>query len=68
VIGLTESSSDVRHVAYEEVYEHGIEDMLHRIPSTLKIREAVGWEPERTLDDILADVIAFERERDATPA
>jgi UDP-glucose 4-epimerase len=63
VIELTGSSSDIRHVAYEDVYEHGIEDMLHRIPSTAKIHDAVGWAPERTLDDILADVIAFERGR-----
>ena len=37
--------------------------MLHRIPSTAKIRASIGWEPRRTLDDILADVIAFERDR-----
>jgi hypothetical protein len=45
------------------VYGIGIEDMLHRIPSTAKIRAAVGWEPERTLDAILSDVLAFERGR-----
>jgi UDP-glucose 4-epimerase len=63
VVGLTGSASEVGHVAYEDVYEHGIEDMLHRIPSTEKINAAIGWQPERTLDDILADVIAFERDR-----
>jgi hypothetical protein len=25
------------------------------------VHAAIGWEPERSLDDILADVIAFER-------
>ena len=35
--------------------------MLHRIPSTEKIAAAIGWQPERTLEDILGDVIAFER-------
>ncbi len=34
--------------------------MLHRIPSIDKITAAIGWTPTRTLDDILADVIAFE--------
>jgi UDP-glucose 4-epimerase len=63
VIELTNSSSTVSHIPYSEVYEHGIEDMLHRIPSTDKIRAAIGWEPERTLADILADVIGFERGR-----
>jgi len=63
VIDLIGSSSSVSYVAYEDVYGIGIEDMLHRIPSTAKIRAAVGWEPRRTLDEVLADVIAFERDR-----
>jgi len=63
VIDLIGSSSSLSYVAYEDVYGIGIEDMLHRIPSTAKIRAAVGWEPRRTLDEILADVIAFERDR-----
>jgi len=63
VLELTGSSSDIEHIPYEDVYGIGIEDMLHRIPSTEKVRFAIGWEPERTLDDILADVIAFERGR-----
>jgi UDP-glucose 4-epimerase len=60
---LTESSSEIEYVAYDDVYGIGIEDMLHRIPSTAKIRAAIGWAPERTLDDILGDVLAFERDR-----
>jgi nucleoside-diphosphate-sugar epimerase len=63
VIELTGSSSGVTKIPYAEVYEHGIEDMLHRIPSTDKIRLAIGWEPERSLEDILCDVVAFERSR-----
>jgi nucleoside-diphosphate-sugar epimerase len=35
--------------------------MLHRIPSTEKLAAVTGWAPTRTLDDILADVIAYER-------
>jgi UDP-glucose 4-epimerase len=63
VIELTDSSSEIAYVPYDKVYEHGIEDMLHRIPSTEKIRAATGWQPERTLEDVLADVIAHERTR-----
>ncbi len=62
MIELTGSSSEIRHVPYEEVYGQGIEDMLHRIPSIEKIEAATGWTPERTLDDILQDVVAHERE------
>jgi nucleoside-diphosphate-sugar epimerase len=31
--------------------------MLHRVPCIDKVREAIGWEPTRTLEDILADVV-----------
>ena len=68
VLELTGSDSTIEHVAYEDVYGIGIEDMLHRIPSTAKIDATVGWRPERTLDDILADVLAFERARLETSA
>jgi UDP-glucose 4-epimerase len=61
VVELTGSTSEIVHVPYERVYEQGIEDMLHRIPSTEKLAAVTGWAPTRTLDDILADVIAYER-------
>ena len=58
------SSSPTEYVAYEDVYGGiGIEDMLHRIPSIEKTEAAIGWKPERLLDDILADVIEFESGR-----
>ena len=51
-----------------EVYPHGaIEEMFHREPSIEKIGAAIGWAPTRTLDDILDDVIAFERSGSKPP-
>ena len=58
VLALTGSSSELVPVPYEEVYGQGIEDMLHRMPSIEKIKDAIGWEPTRSLDEILADVLA----------
>ncbi len=52
---------DVEFVPYDKVYGEGIEDMLHREPAIDKIREAIGWAPERDLDTIIADVIADRR-------
>jgi len=57
----TGSESDVSFVPYDEVYGQGIEDTLHREPATGKIRDAIGWQPERDLDAILADVIEHQR-------
>jgi UDP-glucose 4-epimerase len=62
VIELTSSTSELVYVPYDQVYAEGIEDMLHRIPSTEKILAAVGWQPERDLERILADVLDHTRE------
>jgi UDP-glucose 4-epimerase len=62
VLDRTESKSDVVYVPYEEAYAQGIEDMLHRMPSIEKVRAAVGWQPERSLDQILEDVVAYEKQ------
>jgi UDP-glucose 4-epimerase len=64
---LTSSTSEIVFVPYSEVYGHGIEDMQHRAPSIVRIREAIGWQPTLDLDRILADVIAHVRES-AVPA
>ncbi len=62
VVAKTESSSEIVFVPYEDVFPHGaMEEMFHREPSIEKIGAAIGWAPSRSLDDILGDVIAFER-------
>ena len=58
---LTGSASEIMRVSYEQAYEEGFEDMMRRVPDTTKIRDAFGWTPTRTLDDILGDVIAAFR-------
>jgi UDP-glucose 4-epimerase len=61
VLALTESSSEIVHLEYDEVYGLGIDDMLHRVPAIERISGAIGWRPTRDLDAILHDVIAHER-------
>jgi UDP-glucose 4-epimerase len=61
VLELTKSSSDLVYVPYDEVYGQGIEDMLHRQPSIDKVAAALGWQPEHSLETILADVVHFTR-------
>jgi UDP-glucose 4-epimerase len=67
VLELTGSSSEIVFVPYDEVYGQGIEDMLHRIPSIEKVGSTIGWEPKRTLDEILADVIEHVRTAPVEP-
>jgi nucleoside-diphosphate-sugar epimerase len=61
VLELSGSRSEIVYVPYDKVYGTGIDDMLHRLPSIDKIAAAIGWRPERTLDEILTDVIAYTR-------
>jgi UDP-glucose 4-epimerase len=61
VLELTGSSSELTYVPYDEVYGLGIEDTLHREPSIAKIADAIGWKPEKRLDQILDDVIELAR-------
>jgi UDP-glucose 4-epimerase len=64
VRAAVESRSEIVFVPYEQVYPHGaIEEMFHREPSLEKIESAIGWQPTRTLDEILEDVVAYERDR-----
>ena len=55
-IDLTGSASEVRFVSYDEVYGAGFEDMQRRVPSLEKARNLIGYQPTRTLDDIINDV------------
>ena len=61
VRAATESTSELVHVPYDQVYGQGIEDMIHRMPSIEKVQTAVGWTPALGLEEILADVIASVR-------
>jgi UDP-glucose 4-epimerase len=57
VIDLTRSSSVIELVPYEQAYGENFEDMPRRVPSLDKIAAAIGYAPERSLDDVLTDVI-----------
>jgi UDP-glucose 4-epimerase len=58
---LTGSDSEIVTVPYDEAYEQGFEDMQRRVPDTARINELIGWAPERSLGEILADVIEHQR-------
>jgi UDP-glucose 4-epimerase len=61
VLTVTGSSSPLVQIPYGEVYGQGIEDMLHRQPSIDKVEGAIGWQPTRSLDEILDDVVQHAR-------
>jgi UDP-glucose 4-epimerase len=52
-------------VSYSDAYEAGFEDMQRRVPDIAKINRVIGWEPIKSLDQTLDEVIAFFRARNA---
>jgi UDP-glucose 4-epimerase len=58
---LTDSSSEIAFVPYEDAYESGFEDMQRRVPDTRKLEQLTGWQPTKDLRAILDDVIASKR-------
>jgi UDP-glucose 4-epimerase len=60
------SDSEIVNVPYDEAYEAGFEDMPRRVPDISKIRDWLGWEPSRSLEEILTDVVEHQRATGAT--
>lgn len=62
-IALTDSSSQIRFVPYAEAYGEGFEDMRRRVPSLEKAKRLIGYQPTRSLENIINDVAdAFRKE------
>jgi UDP-glucose 4-epimerase len=60
---LTQSTSEIVFVPYDEAYEEGFEDMPRRIPDISKVSELVGFRPNMNLDGILKSVIDYQSGR-----
>jgi UDP-glucose 4-epimerase len=61
-IALTSSTSKVTYIPYEEAYGEGFEDMQRRVPSLEKAKRLIGYQPTRSLDQIINDVAADLRQ------
>lgn len=63
---MTGSSSEIVYVSYAMAYGPEFEDIRHRVPSIAKLRRTIGYAPTVTLDEILARVIDYTRQKLAT--
>src|SRR4051812_40634699 len=57
-ISMTGSKSEIKYIPYSEAYGEGFEDMQRRVPSLEKARRMIGYQPTRSLADIINDVAA----------
>ena len=60
---MTQSTSDIVFVPYDQAYEEGFEDMRRRLPDLGKIERLIGYKPSLDLPDLLTQIIAYEQER-----
>jgi UDP-glucose 4-epimerase len=61
IITMTESRSAISLVPYNEAYAEGFEDMYRRVPDIAKVQRLIDWHPSHTLEDIVQDVIDYQR-------
>ncbi len=61
VVAATGSTSEIDLIPYSDVYPEGFEDMARRLPSVEKLQAAIDFRPMRTLDQIIADIVAEKR-------
>ena len=55
VVELCDSSSEIKKISYDEAYGPNFDDMRRRLPSLDKARRLIGWNPTRTLDQIIVE-------------
>ena len=59
IIEITGSKSKITKIPYSQAYPEGFEDMQKRVPDISKIKNVLGWSPQKRLDQIIKDVAAF---------
>ena len=62
IIEITGSRSRKEFVPYVVAYGRPIEDMMRRVPSTERIRKAIGWQPKTNLDQTLRIIVEHYQE------
>jgi len=61
----TQSSSPIKLIPYDKVYESGtFEDLARRVPDLTRLKQQIGYKPQHTLDTIIDQVV----EQFASPA
>ncbi len=61
VIALTGSRSTIQFIPYEQAYGQQFDDLPRRVPKLDRIREAIGFAPMWSLDQIIQSVVEEHR-------
>lgn len=59
---ITNSSSEIVVIPYDKAYHEGYEDMHHRIPDISKARKLIEFEPKKSVQEIIEDILEWMEE------
>jgi len=59
VVELTNSNSQIVYKKHSEVFGDNFEESVRRVPDISKISKAIGWEPKKSLDEIILEVAEY---------
>ncbi|MCP6718590.1 MAG: SDR family NAD(P)-dependent oxidoreductase [Patescibacteria group bacterium] len=62
VIELTNSSSKITHIPYDQAYPDGFEDLRRRVPDISNIRRMIGYEPKFSLEETIKKIIKYQQQ------
>ena len=59
---LTNSSSKITHIPYNQAYPDGFEDLRRRVPDISNARRMIGYEPKFTLEETIKKIIKYQQQ------
>jgi len=61
VIAAVDPSLSIEFISYAAAYDADFQDCRRRVPDLTRLREAIDFRPQHTLDDVIREVIASKR-------
>ena len=65
VIKLINSTSKIVYKKHSEVFGNHFEEPQRRVPDISKIKQAVGWQPKQSLDEVIVEIAEYIKANDA---
>ena len=56
---LCNSKSEIVYIPYDDAFEAGFEDMHQRMPDISKLEKIIGFEPRKSLDETIMEIIEY---------
>jgi UDP-glucose 4-epimerase len=61
VIAAVDPTLRIEFISYAAAYDADFQDCRRRVPDLTRLREAIDFRPQHTLDDVIREVIASKR-------